>query len=141
MNTAIGLLLISLSWSVAQAETVPADERKALDALVMADYAGINPGSTKAARMEELKKIDDCRDLAITVQAWPKQVLVDDPQLTDGDRGFAWVMSSDQLAGLVIKRMKERGVLTVKIADLPREENKAVAAWMDAQGFASVVSK
>lgn len=112
------------------------------DKLIMADYAGLNPLNTIAARRDSLDKIAHSVVLKIHIREWPLKISVMDPtdvdaisKLRDGDRGFVWQMTRDQLQGFVAKLMPIRRTIMVSIEKPELVLIEEIKAWLAALRF------
>ncbi len=111
----------------------------ASDADIMRDYDGMNAESTLSVRRAELTQLHACSSITIGVAQWPESLVVSEPNLTDGDRGFMWSLDRDSMERIVFPAMaaREQAVLQ-HVFRLSPEAKREVVAWLTAAGFASV---
>lgn len=112
------------------------------DKLIMADYSGTNRPGTIAERRGSLDKLAHSVVLKIRIREWPLKITVMDPtdadgirELRDGDRGFVWQMTRDQLQGFVAKLMPIRRRITVCIEQSEVARIGEIEAWLAALKF------
>ncbi len=111
--------LVVSSWAAEGDPGKPTPQQE-FARVLMADYRGANPESTVASRKEALAAVIDATSVVVEVLSWPDRFSVGVPGLEssrfdDGDRGFVWQMSAEQVRVLVLERLKKKDRLTVNL--------------------------
>jgi hypothetical protein len=134
--------LVVPSWS-AEGDLGKPTPQQEFARVVMAGYQGANPESTLTNRTQALAAVIDATSVVVEVLSWPDRFSVGIPGLEssrfdDGDRGFVWQMSAEQVRVLVLERMKKKERLTVIIDREFAPQRAAINAWASRHGFAQV---
>jgi hypothetical protein len=135
-------LVVSL-WAAEGDQGKPTPQQE-FARLLMVDYQGANPESTVTSRKEALAAVIDATSVVVEVSSWPDRFSVGIPGLEssrfdDGDRGFVWQMSAEQVRVLVLERMKKKDRLTMVLPQRVKEmDRKAITLWAGGLGFSQV---
>lgn len=138
------LSLTTPSWCAEGDPGKPTPQQE-FERVLMADYRGINRDSTVQARIKQLATFKGVSHIRVEVRDWPNKLMVGDPtgqdieRLDDGDRGFVWQMSLEQVQVLIMGRVAKKNRLTVIIHRDAEADRSAITTWASGQGFAQVV--